>query len=369
MIISEKRTGWADHKLIRCLHSWSDSFRNSGTIKFFNGDAQYVTEIYIEDTNLVWTVFPHTPDIIVHVMEHEQALRKIFKENHEKGLGDRALVYLKDGVRAVTIADFTKYYPEADYKDELFIFSGASFETGGFPKVYYYGKDHRKMKPHILPMLCEASTTLMSCISSPTALGKKFAHTMLLSRRASEITYPDMKSVDLNFPTTGLKFAPSGLLSTKEFDKFVESCPNNLTVGTQGMSYNDIPVDEPDDTENEEKAQAQVEVYGKPPRQELERIVEKSAIVIGQVNLSDIFEIGIGRAIAMLPITNEIIDIIPDMPGIARKMCIYEGLIHMIPMDQEFDPEKVLGEPDEFFNICIDEATYPKKVAQKPYIN
>jgi hypothetical protein len=360
MVINEQKTGWADHKLLRCLSSWSDSFKTSGTIKFFSGDANYVSEICMQDGNLVWTIFPHTPEILPHVEKNEEDLKKIFADSRKEGAGDTVLVYLKDGVRAITTGDFKNYYPESPIKDELFIFAGTKFEDGGFPNVYYYSTQHRQQRPEILSIFCDSSTSIMSCISSPTALGKKLVYSLLLSKRNKEVSFPDLQVNTLNFPTTGLNDVATSNSST-EFDKFVDSCPNNLTVGTGGMSYNELPVDESDDNVDE--------LYGKPPSEQLEHIIEQSALVMGEVNLSDIFEVGIGRVIALLPITYEIINVVQDMSGVAKKMCIYNGLVHLIPTDEGFDPEVTFGEPDEFFNICIDENSYPKKVATKPYIN
>lgn len=362
-VVFEQKTGWGmDHCMSRYASSYADIFSKAkGTMKFFDGDVSKLFDAYIRGNNdLAVVTYPHTfKGIDEFASKNEERIRRALQGKNPTPM------IIEDGlVRPLTPDDFELYYPRHDEDDEAFIFLSKNSEIA-FPHIFIYTKEQKISNRDALKVAAESSSAVYDTVGLPTTVGKRFLWSMIMSRRRRE--YVPVGNVDTNnlkFPTNG-RSQPSHGFSIKALEAFAETCDaKNILVTQKGMSYNDLEdgevVDDPDYDEHDQA------VFGKPPAADLMNMVLKEAAEIDMVNLSDIYELGIGKVISKMPFTDRIIDVNLDMPAVATKMCIFEGLVHLIPVDKELDVATIFGEPDELFRICTEESLFPKRMLPAP---
>ncbi len=364
MILSESKSGWGNnYYMMRFIGNWAAEMATAGQMKFYPGDATKVTDVFFGETwkDIKIVLYPHNKsDMFQFASTKEEEIRKILEEEMMKEGNHRSVftMILDENPRLLLKEDFSNYYPQIDKVDELFIFD---IPQGGFPNVYLYEKSARMSEPNLIHILAQSSSSIMSCASSPTDLGKELVYILFNSKMKREFTTDHPHLDGIKFPTNGnMNFF--NIMNHKELDKFADTCgADKIIVKSNGKtSYDAKDIKTLGDDIFEDS-------FGKPPREELEEIVSKDVAERDSTNLSDVHEIGLKKFIKMVPFTDRIIDIVMDISGVAKKMCLFEGVIHILPIDAEFDFSSFFLEDDDddIFHVCTEE-TYPRKFLPAP---
>lgn len=358
MIVFENKNGWGEsRRLIRYCSGWSIFFRNKGRMRFFPGKISNIFEAYTRtDGDIAVVFYPHnSEELALTISKQEKDLEELLKN-----LVIAPIIYEDGKFSYLTKDRFENYYPSIEVAmDEMFIFSNDD-KLLGFPNIGVMQSETKKQYPELLKIFAETSGDVLECASSPTDIGKELVYTLLNSSIHREFKLRLNISVNtLDFPTNG-ESEVRKQFSLKNLEKFADQCGADMVkAGVNGNYYNETEglKEIPDELSDEEEER----LFGKAPLDELLDIVERDAMEKEEIQLSDLFELGAEKVLSKLPFTDRIINILPNIPEIARKMCIYEGLVHIIPVYEDFSPSDAFGEPEELFRICTDESSFPKK--------
>ena len=362
MLVTDKKTGYSTSSgRIKYVTPWSKEMAGKGSMRFYGDEIHRLVDV-IKDKDGTYRVFtyPHnTNDIITQVNKRDKEIGALYDDLKAVSPNDDIFTIVipdADDVAIMPIKedDFTDYYPSASLEDEMFIFKS---ELSSSYTYWVFDQHNRKTYPEVLHTLASMSHDMMDCADKPTQTGMEFAYILLNSRRNREFSPVTPYLSSMNFPTSG-RAEVSQWLKTDALMKFVEECgAHNLTTSTESVKDDASElvgalVDEDD------------EMYGKPSMETLLLRIQKQVLDKMSINLSDIFQVGLSKVIASLPLSTVIIDVHLDVPEVGRKMCIHEGIFHLIPLSKDTKGIfEFFGEPEEMFMVHESEDTFPRKSA------
>jgi hypothetical protein len=368
MITYDKMSGYGNqYMMIKYITVFSNEFKQRGTMKFYNGASfGTIVDAYVtKEKDLKIVCYPHnnSTDVAVLAEKFQGELIQLLEnasseeENHRTAY---TMVLDENGPSLLTEDMFGSYIPGGKEYDELFIFD-AEPKEGGFPQIYFMQKT-QKLNGHdaTLGILALSSSISMPPATKITDEGKSFTYSLVRSFYAKkfEKEVPYLSSID--FPTKHKAELPN-YLDTKTLIELGESSDSgSVTVSAKGHhSYNEEKKEEIPGGDSEEDA------FGYPEQKLLLGFVVKDMVEKGQINLSEIYQAGLAQVLAAIPFFDTIISINPDVPGIARKMCLYEGQYHIVPLSLSEVHEFFANEPDEIFHLCTED-NFPKKLLPSP---
>lgn len=365
MITYEKKSGWAGNfRNIRYVSIWDKSnFIVPGQMKFYGGDAKYVVDVSLEGNTVLIDTYPHNgkDEIPVLAEKYEEEIRKIILEARNKE-PERLwfTVDLEKGPVLVVESFFTRYMPMTPFQNELY-YIDTKEKDGGFPKLFLYEETQRRDQyKNMFSVMAMCSDILMgNPTTDPTPEGADFVYMFLNSWLNGSFT-PECPGVhSMRFPQNG-DVSVTRLVNTEDLDKLL------CKAGVENVIMkNGEIVLVPDAAKKEPKSEN--EVFGKPDKKSLQMLVMKDIKEMNQVNLSDAFQLGFPSVLAMaLSFDSKPIDVFVDIENVAKKMCIYEGQVHVILKgNTEQDLVNFLdyfeGTESDVFSFC-DEDTFPKNL-------
>lgn len=347
LIVEKKSGGISSHGAIQYASPWSNEMRGKGGMKFYEKDITYIVDVTMGDPADEGIIrvycYPHNnTDISLVAIPLENEIREVY--NKLRSTFPRRTMFTinleNKTVVPLSTADFTRHYPQSEEKDELFIFDSGQTELF---EVYVFENVYRRNNPEILYVLAAMSHDIMDCVGEPTVTGKEFTYILMNSRYNRQFTtyLPYLQS--MKFPTNGKSELPK-YLKTDALEKFSYEC------GADTLTTNTSLVPNVED------------VYGKPAQNDLLRVIQAQIGIKGSANLSDIFQVGLKKVLESIPLAEIMIDVVPDIAGVGRRMCMYKGKFHIIPTQDDFDVIEFFGESQELFELCTDE-TFPVKSA------
>jgi hypothetical protein len=313
-----------------------------------------VVDLEVSGELVVVNSYPHNNKDMVRklVSKYPTAIEEFAKKNAKDTLMRFVTVVLtEDGVRAIQESDFDGYFCSDEVKTEMFIFK-TSIDKGGFPHIYVM-EEQTRIGPYkdCLKFFAQTSRDLADPIALQTLSGKELTYILYnsWSRGGFEPEVPSMSQ--LKFPTRGNSEIPH-YLKSDSLRHFGEVVSRSLHVQTDGKEIIT-------DTEEETVRLPFTNPFGSVDDAILERWVKQGIKDASCVSLSDLFAFGLEETIQLITDHERIISVVMDIPDAAKKMCIYQGQLHILPLRQEFDPETMFGVSLESCRICTED-TYPK---------
>lgn len=338
---------------IRTVTSWSDVFQGTRKFRFLDTNKyrlDLIADVVLEkNDSLRIGLYYFTDKSVVKDMV-ENVKSNLLKELKELSQKTGQLVYSvcfgKESFKILTKSDFQTYFPEFNIRTELFIF--LEDNTDEYPEIYCMEASHRKFDLiNVLEVLVYSSIVSYLPAKKPTKFGKAFTYALAQNKvlHKAEPTIPLIENMDL--PNNG-KDTISPDLSTKALEKLVETSRVDEVI--------------PPSENPPEKSPANKD----SKLSEQQENLVKSVLEKEEINLSDAFQEGIISILTLLSGVDFIVNIHMDIPEIAKKACIFEKKIHILPIESdsevitETDYGYILDTPDENIVVCSEE-TYPKK--------
>lgn len=360
-----KAGGYNQYMLIKYVSLWDASFKTAGVMRYMESQhIRYITDVSLENSGKEVRVYlyPHNKEANLEPIAEKHGgklLQDILEIMESTGSKRKVYTFLfstEEEPRLLEESDFSNFTPSS-LDDDMFIFSTEA-DNGGFPNIFLIRDENKKGSNYTtLKIMTACSGEIVPSVNSITSAGKEFTYMLFNSyfQKKFDPVTPVVTSID--FPTRKEASFPR-FLKTEALEKFAsERVPDNLRLVDGKITYEEPKTQPEISKENEEEKDE--EVFGLPPAQELENIVLDELINSRSINLSDAFQLGMGRTLAMTPFMDIIIPVNINMADTAKKMCIYEGQFHIIPLSDNFDAEDFFGEPADMFHVCTEE-TYPK---------
>ena len=374
MVIYERLTGYQNsHYLVRYTTPWTTIFRKNAAMKFFKGDVERVVDISKSDDYPTLRVgfYPHNKGKQLEpiIEKFEDKIRDMIVAEKAAGANRDAFTFkiLDDGVELLTLKDFENYYPVTASNSEIFTF----LETGegSFPEVFFVDSTQRKgLQSSWLEVFARSSHMTMKPFGLQTPVGKKFTYMLLASSVAGKFVseIPDLLNVSM--PTSSHEELPSQL-NVEAFCKLLESGRIKKLVMMDGKEIVEDSATEETPNESSEEGLDGAEVLAtlksegvrevNPFGYNLEDSIIESVMKDMPINLTDIINYGVTELFSLIGNLDKVIEVYPDIPHIAKKMCVFQGKVHMVPLYQTFEPDEFFGESIELFVMCS-EANYPR---------
>lgn len=315
---------------------------------FYNGDYRTLVDVYYGETEaeINVAIYPHTPvtkDIGILLEGHEDRLRELLKELPP---GRTGLTIDAETLVPITEKDFQMYaeHPDSDYY--AFIFDTED-DTRGFPWIWMVAKSTLAGIYENLFRIQRTSSHWNYKSVKPTYFGKKTAYVLLNAFNKGKFLVPHISFDQIKLPSNGRD--GNSLLDTKALTALFEKAGvSRLVQSEKGIvlkeDVNEIPSTDivPYVSQNDLKSHM------------LKQFVQKNT-----VSLTSLCEYGVAETLQLFPGKNLVIPIEMDVPGGMSRACLYEGKVHIIPKDPDFDFEMIF-EDDSHLVIHTDADSYPK---------
>lgn len=392
-VIKRAMTGYSSFDNIKYLSVYDAAFKTKIPMKFYNEPLEHIVDVswgFVGDSIRI-TIYPHNaPDCLVRVHQKYSAIVDKLNEtivNQPK----REFVTMDVGgdiPRIITPKDFASIYPSTKFGSVLFIFQNDKGQ-GSFPRIFALESSQRTGNiGDVFTVMTNTSVNIADVVENQTEIGKQFTYFLLQSYRTKTVitNFPSLDNV--SFPTRG-NSDPTNFVNLESLRKFADSChPEKIIMKTEGQKLVDeIPPkkeEEPVSDEVDARLEAIAEnsadeedvdsppwrhpmqfPFGEPDTKELALRIQKNILEKNSIQFSDLITMGVLETIGLIPITDRIIDVDPEMSLGIRKMCIYENQVHIVPSNGDFDAVDFFGESESLFHVCTEE-TYPKKALPSP---
>lgn len=362
MIIYEKLTGFQNsHYVLRYVTPWTTIFQENAVMRFLKENINRLVDVTVDDgptQALKIATYPHNRGLKLEevIEKYEDKIRYLIQT--EKALGTDqelfTLVVLVDDVRLLRKEDFENYYPATVSGNEAFIFQGEG--DVGFPTVYFIDGNQRTGLQHSwLEVYARSSHMALKPSGKQTAFGKRFTYMFLSSVVNGKFNpkIPDL--LNMSMPSSPTEEIPSHL-NMKTFTDLIESGRVRKLIMQNGKEVVEAEVIE---TESEKTDKEEARDSFPNPLMNLEENIVDAVMNGIPINLTDIFNYGLSELIRLIGNLDKVVEVQPDMPNIAKRMCLFQGKLHMIPYAKDFEPDDFFGDPIEFFVLC-DETNYPR---------
>jgi len=358
MITHAKYTGYSQSKeCIEYVGVWSQLLEKDFPMFFYDGSLHNIADVSLEDKDdlRIGTYnFTNENHVTPLASKFEADLRIVLKALfQETGRKSATFVFEPGMLKMLQQSDFKRFYPNFQLQDELFIFE-CNAEEGGFPDIFCMPKSSRQgLYINLLDVMALCSHELYVPATLETPFGRELTYILTQSKILGKFApgSPDLNSVP--FPTSGKIRIPTSL-NTEKLQKVLDN------LGLEKVTV--IPP--------KEQTTAIVPVnpasFVGPPGNitDLEDKIVKDILDKSTVSLSDLCENGITETLQLLGSLEEPIEIFMDVPQVAKKMCLFQGSVFMIPFDTQLEPDEFFAEPIELFSMCTEE-NYPKKSNKK----
>lgn len=359
-VVWESYTGYHNSAInITTITPWSLFFKGSKQIRFLRKDkfASYgVFDVLLEENGAIRIGlygFSDSSKIKEQFPAVEEPLIKQLRELKKNKNNNRFSVYLKGSYfKVLDGGDFVDHFPDYIMQDELFIFQDVEVQEE-FPDIYCMTKSIRNHDLlNFLDVIAYCSAYCYRPAKDPTKFGKEFTYALTQNNlmRRPEYLIPNLVTIEL--PDNGKDSIRTGLTTTS-LNKLSEKCGVDKLVAP--VAKKDSPAKKssnPDSKLTEEQEAL------------LKYVLEKD-----EINVSDVFAEGLSKIIALVAKIDSIVNVSMNVPNIAKKACIFEGKMHILPyitdseaiMDSDYG--YIFDVSDEYIIVCTDE-TYPKKVVK-----
>jgi hypothetical protein len=265
--------------------------------------------------------------------EMEKQLRNLLKDK----VGQCVTVNLFD----MSIVTEREFYGVSYGKEPNALYTMCTITgEGGFPKIYVVPEEFfTKVYRNVFPAMIFSSRDVCKPVGEITSLGKKLVYQLYLESVGVEKddTIPVLSQI--TFPWNE-EYAVPGFYKVDELTKMAEN--NSKLVKTKSGTK------DKESFENSTGGAADIQAM----------ILNKGAI-----SFTTLVDFGVQEVADINPMKNDIITIEQDISGIAKKMCLFEGKLYIIPVDEEFDYGIYTGIPDDLYVLC-DEENFPKSMGK-----
>lgn len=327
---------------IKHVTSWSPEMESSGPMRFFDGDPKGVIDVSLvkdeKEPYISVNIYPNTPikiDIGLMLLHKEKELVELVENS-----GQIVVSINAETMKIVTSEDFTKYTPQFEGSSSdycMFIFQEEA--PVKYPRIFAVQRANMTgIYSNLLRVQAASSHDIFTPVVA-TGFGVKLTYCLLnqqITRGNFDMPSLDFKSIKL--PTNGQSSPTNYLNISRLLEIFDKSGADKLVQSSNGI------VDE---------------IPAKTGNYELEDAMVRQFVERETFNLTDVVNFGVAETIALTPERNPLVPIELDISGIAKRMCIFDKKLHILPTKDDFDLELIFG--DDIDDIIVDdEDTFPK---------
>lgn len=358
---------------IKYITVWNTKMATKGGIRLYNGNLDLVADFGLgeADDEIVAYIYPHNHKFQLTTVagKLEPEIRKAITDVLLKSARKSVTLDLADNkVKVVDKQDFSRFSSLAAAEDELFLFESI-FPNEGFPQLYLHEKFQRTSATYgdVFGNLVRMSRVVFPALhDAPTSDGIKFTYMLMNSFRQSQFDDNVPAFAGVCIPTKENCAIPPGLPLKVLEDFLVECGIDNMTMAEiEGTAVEFTPEDDTDIDDadmpmfllTDEDIQ---QTNTNADDEVLARVLFKQIEEKGMFNLGDAFTLGLEKVMAMVPISNKIIEGNVNFTGIVSKICIHKGMFYVIPLiDQKDRLCDVLDVDETLIRVCTAE-TYPR---------
>jgi hypothetical protein len=366
-IVFHKKLGGfgPDSRYITYMTFWTKDWQVYAGMYFFPGEPSTVVDIGMDEKGLLTMfTYPHNDEPLCKTFAEAcaESLYEFF--NNAKPENLFTILLSKDGFRCVTIKDFTDHFPSSSVKNPLFIFDD---ETFGFPIIYCVAEVQRSA-PHnkLLQIFAQASHKASMTSGSQTIFGKRLFYILSnsLAQKNFDKTVPTVDA--MVFPTSSRVAVPKYLKTTKLQELLKKCGADKFLVQKDGKIVAPVSTETKSeeselDDENDDDLPLSTAIQPYIPSSDLTDKIIKDIMDRAMINMSDLFNYGIAETLKMIGKTDMIVEVNPDLPSIAAKMCIFQGQVHCVPL---LKPEELYDflDTDEVEMVIHTTDTFPRNL-------
>lgn len=371
MITQSKLSGYGTSSgNIQLANLWHKCFRMDAEMRFLPGAYTRIADICIEKNDSLdvgMYNFSNESEIVPIAVKYEAELRKILAESGQIVLTVR---FNDDGVSQLLQEEFTDWHPHYQIKDEMFTYTAPELD-GGFPNLYFMAKECRVgINTSTLDVMAHASHEVFKTAGNATEFGKELMYSLINSKILGHFdgNVPPISNMD--FPTNG-RDAVSTTFNTDALKELVaktgvDKLPANPVEVTKVPSLPEVSSvpEVPAKAQEKEDVGEIDDRFHQLSNENFEDNIIESVMSTGLVSLQDICSYGISETLDLTLSTEFVIEVVMDIPDVAKKMMIYMGKVYVVPYNDKFSGYDAFGESEELFEICTIDSL-PKNIPGK----
>lgn len=365
MLLYREKSGYLGSQgKIQYTTSWDKtSMSRDAEIFFYPKNPDSVVDIGVSDNLNDVEVFhyPHTrKDIVNFLNKKEDEVKILLQLALEKFPGRSLFTIDAADMKIIEDDDFTCYRPSKVFKYNFFTFQGPG-GAGTFPTVFMISnqQDNGSYK-YVFNTQVYTSHYCLKAAQIHTQFGKNLTYILANSVERKKFIGDDVPSIDsIQFPTNGRDRIPSFLRTDALQACFEKWGLNDLKVSGDKLLLLPGP-------SSEEVIDAQVleNLQYVLSKDEVDNVrdralrIQRSVLDKNEILVTELMAHGVRETFACLPAQDRIIPISLDIGGIARKMCLFQGKVYVIPVNKKTEWDVYFGADPDSFVECTEE-TYP----------
>ncbi len=365
--VLEKMSGYGNsHMLMKHINVFHQVMETPGYIRFYRGKVEMTVDVGPGDTPDEIKVYCYANNdmaYIGHILDGKADEVKALMENAQKDLLDSTRqVFTLDieNMKILCEDDFNYYSIPRDTGFYMFTINTETVK-GGFPTIYVISPPKDGPQSDLFEIQVAASQWIMDTVGKPTDFGKKFTYSLIKSVLKGQLDVSRTREFlkDVKLPTNGTT-EPHTLLKREALKKFAENCGAEKILKTRKGVIDAAPK-VTSLVKVEPKSQVpSTEIFGEMTSEvhnELMTVLWKEALEKGSIRLSDMVMMGLHSAVKAVSHTNNIIVVDVDVANVARKMCIFEGALHIVPLNytEDNDWSAFFSEDEDIIFECTEE--------------
>lgn len=364
MLLFSRKTGYNGSKgMIQYATSWDKhAMCRDAEIFFYAKNPENIIDIHQGQSEKDVEVLTYThnrDDIMSFCTKKEAALIDLFNLAKQKFPDRKIFTVDADSMKIIDDEDFTCYRPSKIFKYNYFTFQGKG-TANTFPTTFMIASQTGSGQyKWVFGAQVFTSHYCLKAAGAHTKFGKSFTYILATSVERRKFTgdvVPTIMSID--FPTNGRETLPA-FYRTESFRAFMEKCQaDNLKVvdGEVLLLSGPTPLEvaEADTLDN----LAYVLSKDESDSSEVALRIQKQVLDKNSVSVTDLMQHGVINTFKDIPVQSGIIPVDLDVGGIARKMCLYQGKVYVIPVMEKTEWQFYFGADPDFFVECNEE-TYP----------
>lgn len=364
MLLFREKTGFAGSQgMIKYTTPW-DKFATSrdAEILFYPRSLENVVDIgHDENGDVEIFLYPHNrKDLLKFCEDNSTELYHLLKLAEEKYSKKSLFTMDLETKKVIEDEDFTSYRPAKDFKYNMFVFSGAN-GASTFPFVYVISNQQANGDyKHVFNVQAFTSHYCLKAAGIHTDFGKALTYILACSIERRKFIGDKVPSIDsIQFPTNGRNRIPS-FYKTSLMDAFMTKCRTQDVIMTKddvillpGPSSDEVAETEVLDNLSYVLSKDEVDNVRDRAIRIQKEVRDKNSILV-----TDLMAHGVRETFACLPAQDGIIPVNLDIGGIARKMCLFQGKIYVIPVNKKTEWDIYFGADMDSFVECTEE-TYP----------
>ena len=365
MLLYREKSGYVgSHGNIRYATPWDRNVMSrDAEIFFYPKNPDNVVEIGVSDhaNDIEVYHYPHTRKDIVSFLNKKEGDVVILLELAKEKFPGRTLFAIDaNDMKILEDEDFTCYRPSKVFPHNLFTFQGNG-GAGTFPLIFVMNNQgNTGGYRYVFNTQVFTSHYCLKAAQIHTKFGKAFTYILANSIERKKFIGDEVPSIDsIQFPTNGRERIPSFMKTDA-----LENCFEKWGLNDLKVSGNEVLLLPGPTSQELAETQALENLQYVLTKDEVDNIkdralrIQRGVLDKNEILVTDLMAHGVRETFACLPAQDRIIPVSLDIGGIARKMCLFQGKVYVIPVSKKTEWDVYFGADPDSFVECTEE-TYP----------